>query len=244
MKMVVDADVPREELASLRAVTSGTAPLSPELQATFEERYKIPVLVTYGATEFAGAVAGWTIGDHRAFGLAKRGSVGRAHPGCELRIVDPESGAVLGTDEVGLLEVRSEQTASRGWVRTSDNARIDADGFLWIMGRADGAINRGGFKIDPASVSRVLERHPAIREAAVVGLADERLGEVPVAVLELAEGVETPTEEELHDFARAHLTRYHVPVRFKIVEAIPRTPALKPSLPALRELFARDDASS
>ena len=240
MKMVIDANVPKEDLASLRAVLSGTAPLTPELQATFQDRYGIPVLITYGATEFAGAVAGWTIHDHREFGVTKIGSVGRAHPGCELRIVDPESGVVLDIDSTGLLEVRSEQVSTREWVRTSDNARIDADGFLWIGGRADGAINRGGFKIDPAGVARVLEQHPAIREAAVVGLPDDRLGEVPVAVLELRAGVEPPSDEELLEFARENLTRYHVPAQFKIVDEMPRTPALKPSLPGLRALFVRD----
>jgi acyl-coenzyme A synthetase/AMP-(fatty) acid ligase len=240
MKMVLDAKVPEEDLASLRAVTSGTAPLAPELQAAFEERYGIPVLVTYGATEFAGAVAGWTIHDHREFAAKKSGSVGRAHPGCELRIVDPDTGEVLPPSQSGLLEVRTEQAPIRGWVRTADQARIDEDGFLWIEGRADGAINRGGFKIDPAGVARVLEQHPAIREAAVVGLPDERLGEVPVAVAELREGAEEPSEEELLAFAREHLTRYHVPTRFKVVDEIPRTPSLKPSHPAMRALFSEE----
>jgi long-chain acyl-CoA synthetase len=237
MKMVIDANVPKGDLASLRAVLSGTAPLIPELQTTFQDRYGIPVLVTYGATEFAGGVAGWTIHDHREYGVTKIGSVGRAHPGCELRVVDPESGAVLDIDSTGLLEVRSEQVSTREWVRTSDNARIDADGFLWIGGRADGAINRGGFKIDPAGVARVLEQHPSIREAAVVGLPDERLGEVPVAVLELCDGAEPPSDEELLEFSKQNLTRYHVPTQFKIVSEMPRTPALKPSLPGLRALF-------
>jgi long-chain acyl-CoA synthetase len=238
MKMVLDAGVPRSDLESLRAVTSGTAPLSPELQTTFEERYGIPVLITYGATEFAGAVAGWTIRDHREFGAAKRGSVGRAHPGCELRIVDADTGEVQATNESGLLEVQTAQAPGAGWVRTSDMARIDADRFVWIEGRADGAINRGGFKIDPAGVARTLETHPAVREAAVVGLADERLGEVPVAMVELCEGAIQPSEEELLAFAREHLTRYYVPTRFLVVDEIPRTPSLKPSLPAMREVFA------
>ncbi len=240
MKMVMDANVPKADLTSLRAVTSGTAPLTPELQAAFEERYGIPVLAMYGATEFAGGVAGWSIRDHRDFGREKRGSVGRAHPGCELRVVDPESGGPVGTDEQGLLQVKGEQLPQSGWVGTSDLARIDSDGFLWILGRADGVINRGGFKVDPAAVARALECHDAIREAAVVGLPDERLGEVPVAVYELRGDVEAPSEEELSDFAKAHLTRYFVPTRFLAVDAIPRTPSLKPSAPAVRALFLDD----
>jgi len=243
MKMVLDANVPVEDLASLRAVTSGTAPLAPELQVEFEERYGIPVLITYGATEFAGAVAGWTIQDHRAFAKDKRGSVGRAHPGCSLRIVDAESGEPLAADEVGLLEVQTEQAPTREWVRTADRARLDPDGFLWIEGRADGAINRGGFKVDPASVARALEGHPAIREAAVVGLPDERLGEVPAALVELREGAAAPSEAELIDFAKDRLTRYFVPVRIRVVDEIPRTPSLKPSQPGMRALFAEEEAS-
>ena len=242
MKMVLDANVPREDLESLRAVTSGTAPLAPEIQEIFEARYGIPVLITYGATEFAGAVAGWTIQDHRAYAKQKRGSVGRAHPGCELRVVDPETDAVLAADESGLLEVRTEQAPRDGWVRTADRARIDADGFLWIEGRADGAINRGGFKIDPAGVARVLEGHPAVREAAVVGLPDERLGEVPAAMVELKDGATPPSADELAAYAREHLTRYHVPARFLVVDEIPRTPSLKPSYPAMRARFTEEGA--
>lgn len=244
MKMVLDAGVPEEDLASLRAVTSGTAPLSPELQAEFEERYGIPVLITYGATEFAGAVAGWTIQDHRAFAKDKRGSVGRAHPGCELRVVDPESGEPLEADAVGLLEVRTAQAPTREWVRTADRARIDTDDFLWIEGRADGAINRGGFKVDPSTVARALEGHPAIREAAVVGLPDERLGEVPAALVELSAGVVPPSEDEMIAYAKEHLPRYFVPVEIRVVEEIPRTPSLKPSQPAMRALFAADATRS
>ena len=240
MKMVLDAELPPEELSSLRAVTSGTAPLNPEIQERFESRFGIPVLITYGATEFAGAVAGWTLRDHREFGSAKRGSVGRAHPGCELRIVDPESGEVLSENQSGLLEVRSAQAPSRGWIRTTDEAHLDEDAFLWIEGRADGAINRGGFKIDPTSVAEALERHPSVREAAVIGLDDDRLGQIPAALIELKEGAGPIEESEILDFARENLTRYYVPVHLKIVDAIPRTPSLKPSQPDIRELFAQE----
>jgi acyl-CoA synthetase (AMP-forming)/AMP-acid ligase II len=166
LRMVVDADLPQEDLASLRAVTSGTAPLPPETAIAFEEKYGIPVLPLYGATEFAGGVAGWTLKDHAKWSREKRGSVGRAHPGCELRIVDPEDGCELAAGVIGLLEVRSAQLGrDAGWVRTTDLAELDADGFLWIRGRADNAIIRGGFKIAPTEVALVLEQHPAVHEA-------------------------------------------------------------------------------
>ncbi len=239
LRMVLDAELPSEDLASLRAVTVGTAPLDPELALAFEARYGIPVLAVYGATEFAGGVAGWTLEDRRRFGAAKRGSAGRANRGVELRVVDPGTGAVLASGEVGLLEVRAPQLGglAAGWVRTTDLARLDADAFLFLEGRADDAILRGGFKIAPVEVARVLEQHPAVREAAVVGLPDPRLGFVPVAAVELEPGAPVPGEAELLDFARERLAGYQVPIRIRVVEALPRTPSLKVSQPAVRELF-------
>jgi acyl-CoA synthetase (AMP-forming)/AMP-acid ligase II len=243
LRMVLDADLPKEDLASLRAVTSATAPLPPETAVAFEEKYGIPVLTLYGATEFAGGVAGWTLKDHQKWAKAKRGSVGRVHPGCELRIVDPEDGAVLANGETGLLEVRSAQLgADSGWVRTTDWAELDADGFLWIRGRADNAIIRGGFKIAPAEVAEVLEKHPAVHEASVVGIADERLGALPVAAVELEPGTPPVDGEELRSFARQHLAKYQVPARILIVEALPRTPSLKVSEPDVRALFEAESA--
>ncbi len=241
IQMLLEADVDPRALASLAAVVSGTAPLPLAQQEAFQEKYGIPVLTTYGATEFAGGVAGWTLPLHREWFARKRGSVGRAHPGCELRIVDRETGAPLGRDRVGLLEVRSAQLgdASR-WLRTTDLAEIDADDFLWIRGRADDAILRGGFKLLPGELAAVLERHPAVREACVVGLPDERLGQIPVAAVELRADAPAVSEAALVDFAREHLARYQVPARVLVVAALPRTPSLKVSRPGVAALFARE----
>jgi acyl-CoA synthetase (AMP-forming)/AMP-acid ligase II len=152
--------------------------------------------------------------------------------------VDPADGRALEPGGVGLLEVRSAQLGrDSGWVRTTDLAEIDADGFLWIRGRADDAIFRGGFKIAPADVVAVLERHPAVREAAVVGIPDERLGLLPVAAVELESGA-AASEDELRDFARQHLASYQVPARIRIVAALPRAPSLKVSQPGVKALFA------
>ena len=86
---------------SLRSVVSGTAPLDPADADAFAAKYGVPVLVSYAATEFGGGVAGWNLADHRAFWAAKRGSVGRAHAGCELRVVEPETGEPLGPGRRG-----------------------------------------------------------------------------------------------------------------------------------------------
>lgn len=179
LRAVLHSDLDAEDLAGIRAVTSGTAPLSADDAEAFTERFGIPVLTSYAATEFGGGVAGWTLADHQRHWQARRGSVGRASLGAQLRVVS-SGGAVLGPDEPGLLEVKPGQLGSHAeWVRTTDLARIDADGFLWILGRADQAIIRGGFKVLPDDVRASLESHPAVSGAAVVGRTDPRLGEVP-----------------------------------------------------------------
>ena len=93
LRMVLDADLDPADLASVRSVVSGTAPLAPDDADAFREKYGVPVLISYAATEFGGGVAGWNLADHEQFWATKRGSVGRAHPGCELRVVDPDTGA-------------------------------------------------------------------------------------------------------------------------------------------------------
>ncbi|TDC90234.1 AMP-binding protein [Actinomadura sp. 7K507] len=236
LRMVLDSDLTREDLSGLLSVVSGTAPLDPADADAFTERFGVPVLTSYAATEFGGGVAGWTLADHRRYWTAKRGSAGRAHPGCGLRVVSPE-GEELPVDEAGLLEVRPAQFgADAPWVRTTDLARIDGDGFLWIVGRADQTIIRGGFKVQPDHVRSVLERHPAVRSAVVLGVPDARLGEVPVAVIESRPG-HAPHREELLAHAAEALARYELPTEVTFVDALPRTPSGKVDLPAARALL-------
>lgn len=233
LRMVLHSSLRREDLAGIRAVTSGTAPLSADDADAFEEKFGIPVLTSYAATEFGGGVAGWTLADHQKYWKAKRGSVGRANPGAQLRVVG-DDGNPLGPDQPGLLEVKPPQLGpSVPWMRTTDLARIDGDGFLWILGRADQAIIRGGFKVIPDDVRAALESHPAVAGAAIVGRADERLGETPVAVVELREGASIDADE-LMEFLRKRLARYEIPTDITIVDAIPRTPSGKPDLGAIR----------
>ena len=143
----------------------------------------------------------------------------------------------LAPDEQGLLEVKPGQLgADAEWMRTTDLARIDADGFLWILGRADQAIIRGGFKVMPDDVRTALEGHPAVRGAAVVGRPDERLGETPVAMVELRAGA-TAQAGDLVDYLRTRLARYEIPTDIAIVDAIPRTASGKPDLTAVGDHF-------
>jgi long-chain acyl-CoA synthetase len=226
MRSVLDSDIPREDLASIRAINAGTAAVDPALVDAFFERYGIPILVVYGATEFSGAVAGWTVRDFHAQWVDKKGSVGRAFPGVQLQVVG-EDGAVLGVNEEGRLQVATLQAGRAGdWITTSDLAHLDADGFLYIDGRADDVIVRGGFKVSPETVVRALRAHPAVADAAVAPAPDQRLGQIPVAAVELRPGAATDAEA-LREHCRTTLTPYEVPARIFVVEALPRGAALK-----------------
>jgi len=237
LRMVLRSDLTREDLASIRAVTSGTAPLSAEDADAFTAKFGIPVLTSYAATEFGGGVAGWTLADYQQYWQDKRGSVGKASLGAQLRVVD-DDGAPLGPDQPGLLEVKPGQLGpSAEWMQTTDMARIDADGFLWILGRADQAIIRGGFKVMPDDIRGALEGHPAVRGAAVVGRPDNRLGETPVAMVELRNAASVDTAA-LVEFLRARLAHYEIPNDIAIVDQIPRTPSGKADLGAVREFFS------
>jgi len=237
LRMVLHSDLTEHDLAGVAVVTSGTAPLAAADAEAFQKKFGIPVLTSYAATEFGGGVAGWTLTDHREFWTSKRGSVGRAQGGSRLRVVT-EEGAPLPPGEAGLLEVVPGQLG-RGadWIRTTDLARLDADGFLWILGRADQAIIRGGFKVLPDDVRAALESHPAVRGAAVVALPDERLGEIPVAMVESRRGTEADADE-LISYLRDRLAGYEVPTEIAVVPEIPRTPSGKADLTAVRRHFA------
>jgi acyl-CoA synthetase (AMP-forming)/AMP-acid ligase II len=188
-------------------------------------------------------VAGWTLTDYQNYWTAKRGSVGRANTGAQLRVVD-DAGTQLGPDQVGLLEVKPGQLGrSAQWMRTTDLARIDADGFLWIVGRADQAIIRGGFKVMPDDVRVALEGHPAVAGAAVVGRPDARLGETPVALVELRDSAATDTDTLL-EYLRTRLARYEIPTEIAIVGTIPRTPSGKADLSEIRRFFEESAVDS
>jgi acyl-coenzyme A synthetase/AMP-(fatty) acid ligase len=233
--MILDAGVPKDALASLVAFRTSTAPLDPDLADQFYEHFGIPVLQNYGATEFAGGVAGWTLSDFEKVGATRRGSVGRMNPGIEGRIVNEESGQLLPHGEKGLLELRAKHLGDgESWVRTTDLAYMDEEQFLWIIGRADNAIIRGGFKINPDDVVNAMQSHPAVLEACIVAMPDARLGQVPGAGYRIRSGMSV-TEPELRAYLRERLTSYQIPVQFLEVDDFIRTPSMKPSQPDLRK---------
>ncbi|HTJ63717.1 MAG TPA: class I adenylate-forming enzyme family protein [Alphaproteobacteria bacterium] len=236
VKMLLDAKLSKEDFPGVGAVFGGGGALTPEIQEAFEAAYDIPIYWGYGATEFGGTLVRWTPDMREPFGKSKRGSIGRAAPGTDLRVVDPETGAVLPPGKPGLLEARVP-LMSDDFIRTTDLVILDEDGFVFHLGRNDGAISRGGFKIMPETVAAGLRSHPAVADAAVVGIPDDRLGEVPVAAIELKAGQAYPGDETIKAHLRGRLTAVHIPTRIAVVDALPRTPSMKVSLVEVKKLF-------
>jgi long-chain acyl-CoA synthetase len=236
VQLILDANIPREDLASIKAMGIGAAPLDPAVQSAFEARYGIPILLSYGATEFAGPVAMMTAELHAMWGKLKLGSVGRALPGAQLQVSDPDTGKLLSPGTLGLLQVVSPRIGP-DWIETSDLAVLDDDGFLFLRGRADGAIMRGGFKVLPETIEAALQSHPAVAESAVVGIADARLGQVPAAAIRLRSGTVQPEIAEFEAHLRRTLLATHMPTVWMFVPEIPRNPSLKVDRLAVRKLF-------
>ncbi|WP_436776264.1 class I adenylate-forming enzyme family protein [Yinghuangia sp. YIM S09857] len=222
------------DLAPLRYVRSITAPLSPFQARRFRDRFGVSVLNCYGQTEIGGEIVGWNAADAREFGESKLGAVGRPHDGVALRIVDAE-GREAASGDSGELWVRTPAMASGyvdgaglgerltddGWFRTGDVGRVDPEGFLWIDGRVSDMINRGGLKVFPAEVAEVLRLAPGVADVAVVGVPDDRLGEVPCAFV-VPRGPRPPDPAELDAWCRAHLAPFKAPARYVTVDALPR----------------------
>ncbi len=224
------------DLAPLRYVRSITAPLSPLQARRFMDKFGVVVLNGYGQAEI-GEVIGWTALDAREH-PEKIGALGRPHPGVEVKLAD-ELGAPVGAGAVGRLLVRAPSMAAGvvtgdaaggdlggrvdadGYLDTGDLGRVDDDGFFWIEGRAGDVINRGGNKVYPDQVEEVLRLAPGVSDAAVVGVADARLGEVPVAFVVTTSLV--VTDDELRAVCREHLAPYKVPVEFHRIDALPRS---------------------
>ncbi|MFF2852001.1 long-chain fatty acid--CoA ligase [Streptomyces sp. NPDC058001] len=202
----------------------------------------------YGLTE---TVSGDTFLD-RDHALSKLGSVGRPVPHTRVRIVD-DTGKEVPAGEIGEVALRGpkvfagywrdeQATAAAirdGWFHTGDIGHLDEDGFLYIDDRKKDMIVSGGENIATPEVERVLYEHPAVREAAVVGLRHPRWGEVPRAFVVFRPGAGAGTDE-LREFCRARLARFKVPARFDIVTELPRTPSGKVLKRDLRDRPAED----
>lgn len=225
------------DLSPVRWLLSCTAPLAADVVLAFAERFRAPICQHYGSSE-TGAATNHVPGEV----LARPASVGRAMHGVEVFVTAPD-GSRLEAGEEGDVVVSSAALA-RGYALgappgpapfrgegfwTGDVGRLDADGFLTLLGRRDAVINVGGFKVSPEEVAAALERHPAVREAAALGLANDAGEQVVCAAVALSSPV---GEAELVAFCSALLADYKVPRRIRVLDALPRTPAGKVRLRA------------
>ncbi len=220
LRMVLESDIEKDVLSSVKSVVSGTAPLSPDDAEAFTARFGVPVLVSYAATEFGGGVAGWNLEDHRAHWGGKRGSVGRAHSGTQIRVVDESTGDELGPGDDGVLEVKASQLGAATWIRTTDQARIDDDGFLFILGRCRPRDDPRRLQGDARRHQDRVERLPDVRGASVVGVDDRRLGQVPVAAVELRPGSAVEASALVEQLAPV-LAPYERPAEIRLVDELP-----------------------
>ncbi|PZR01015.1 MAG: acyl-CoA synthetase [Cereibacter sphaeroides] len=244
MQRQVNADV-----SSLRGAFSGSAPLPIELYNRFEKATGVKIIEGYGLTECTCLVS-----VNPPDGAKKIGSVGIPFPYTHIRILhsDAEGNVVkeCGTDEVGEICVANPGVfpgstytevdknrllfAEGRYLRTGDLGRLDAEGYLFITGRAKDLIIRGGHNIDPAEIEEALMKHEAVAFVGAIGQPDAFAGELPCAYVELVKG-KTATPEELTEFARSHIhERAAVPKHIEIVDELPKTAVGKVFKPDLR----------
>jgi len=231
----------REHFSSLTHPVSGGEPLPPKVAAIFEQRFGKTIYEGYGLTEASPVVTLNTPQAHRA------GTVGRPLPGITVTPADAD-GRPLPPGQDGELVVRGhcvmqgylnkpEATAGvirAGALHTGDIGRLDADGFVTITGRAKDMMIVGGENVFPFEIETALLEHPAVAEAAVIGIHDEVRGEVPVAFIIPAPGATPPSEAELRAFCRQRLAPYKVPRRIISAAELPRGPTGKILKRALR----------
>ena len=223
------------DLSPLKIVRSITAPLSPVQAGRFRDKFGVIVLNSYGQTELGGEVVGWSAADAREWGETKLGSVGRPLPGIDVTIADDEVMVRTPTTSARKIDPAFlDRLTDDGWFHTGDLGWFDDDGFLWLDGRVSDMINRGGLKVFPGTVEDVLVAADGVREAAVVGVPDERLGEVPWAFV--VRGDDSVSEDGLVSWCRERLTPYRVPARIVFIEQLPRNDVGKV---VKRELAAR-----
>ncbi len=231
------------DYSSLKTVVYGASPISEEVLAGSVAMLKCKFWQAYGLTETTGAIANLAPEDHDAGGPKRHllRSCGKAGPGVELRIVDPDSRDDVPTGEVGEIWIRSPQVmkgywnneaATReaidddGWFRSGDAGFLDADGYLFIHDRVKDMIVSGGENVYPAEVENVLMGHPAIADVAVIGVPHERWGETAKAVVVAAGGAEVDADDVI-GYARERLARFKCPTSVDVVDALPRNPSGK-----------------
>ncbi|MBR8660156.1 MULTISPECIES: long-chain fatty acid--CoA ligase [Bacillales] len=224
-------DLPKYDLSSITACVSGSAPLPVEVQRRFEELTGGRLVEGYGLTE-----ASPVTHSNPIWGKRVNGSIGLPWPDTDCRIVDPATGEELPQGEIGELAVkgpqvmlgywnRPEDTAAvlrDGWLLTGDMGYMDAAGYFYIVDRKKDMIIAGGYNIYPREVEEVLFEHPAVQEAAVIGVPDPYRGETVKAFIVLKEGAQV-SEEELENHCRKRLAAYKIPRLYEFRKELPKT---------------------
>jgi len=228
-------DADPAKAATLRVCVSGGAALPVEILRGFEEKFGCMILEGYGLSETS-PVASFNHPDR----VRKPGSIGTPVEGVQMRLIDDE-GNTAPDGEIGEIAIRGhnvmkgywnkpEETAEAmtagGWLRTGDMARVDADGYYFIVDRKKDLIIRGGYNVYPREVEEVLHEHPAVAEVAVIGIPDAALGEEVGAAVALKPGA-SAAPEELRAFARDRVAAYKYPRYVWLVDTLPKGPTGK-----------------
>ncbi|MBW2061464.1 MAG: long-chain-fatty-acid--CoA ligase [Deltaproteobacteria bacterium] len=247
LKQVIDfPDFSSYDLSSLQVITYGAATMPFEvIKRAIKALPEVSFINAFGQTETGSTITTLSPEDHLIEGSEEEqkkklrrlsSSIGRPLPDVEIRIID-EAGKEVGPNEVGEIVARGprimsgywrdEQKTTQaftpdGWLRTSDMGWMDEDGYIYLTGRADDMIIRGGENISPREVEEVLNSHPKIEASAVIGVPDEEWGQEPLAVVELKKG-ETATKEEIIELCRSNLASFKRPRSVIFVDELPRS---------------------
>jgi long-chain acyl-CoA synthetase len=227
-------DRERYDTSTLRLCVSGGSALPVELMRAFEDAFRCKILEGYGLSETS-PVASFNHPNRER----KPGSIGTPVDGVEMRVVD-ENGNEVPQGEVGEIVIRghnvmkgywqrpdaTDETIRDGWFHSGDMATIDEDGYFFIVDRKKDMIIRGGYNVYPREIEEVIYEHPAVREAAVIGVPDEQHGEEVGAAVVLREGAEA-SPQELREFVKEQVAAYKYPRRVWVVDELPKGPTGK-----------------
>src|SRR5215207_1342987 len=227
--MLNHARADETDASTLEVCVSGGAAMPVEVMRAFEEKFGCQILEGYGLSETS-PVASFNRRDRER----KPGSIGLPIDGVEMRLIDEEDGigeiAIRGHNVMKGYWRRDEATAEAidadGWFKTGDMARVDADGYFFIVDRKKELVIRGGFNIYPREIEEVLYEHPAVREAAVIGVPHDELGEEVAAAVALKGGADAASAE-LRDFVKQRVAAYKYPRHVWLVDELPKGPTGK-----------------